>query len=224
MRDVSHYGRMVILGSNSKVWKALSNSKYFTDIAVCAIGHAQLKAFVFQPGDHIWIFSYSRSQYENLALFKILAEYEFLEITYISSASTNVTNITRCYSYPTVKHQAEVAAKEICSARVVTIGLIYSDFHDLPAGRTAATSLNELAKLMRYSNREEKQDVRLFDMVERPFSGRVEQLIFYWYGKILSTTGRFPCLLRPVDVCLRVFNMRWYGYLYLSNRLWSTMI
>jgi hypothetical protein len=224
MNDLSHNGRMVVVGRNSKVWKALASSTYFNDITVCAIGHAQLKTFGFQPGDQIWIFAYSRSQDENLSLLKILAEYEFLEITYISSASTNVTNITRCYSYPTIKHHAEVAAKEVCSARVVTIGLIYSDFNELPAGRTAATSLKELAKLMRYSNGAEKKDIRLFDMVERPFRGKVERLIFHLYGKILSSTGRFPCLLRPIDVCLRLFNMRWYGYLYLSNRLWSTMI
>ena len=224
MSDVNHYGRIVVVGRNSKVWKALSSSSHLNDITVCAVGHGQLEEFVFQPGDCVWIFAYSRSHGENLALFKKLAAYNFIDVTYISSAATNVCTITRCYTYPTIKFQAAEKAKQLCSARVVTIGWFYSALEELPAGRTAATSVNELAKLMRSSYKIDKTDVNLFHMVERPFRSETERLLYQFYGKLLTAAGRFPCLLRPVDFFLRMFNMRWYGYLYLSNRLWSMMI
>lgn len=224
MSDVSHYARTVVVGRNSKVWNALSTSPHFGDIKVCAIGHSQLEQFVFQPGDRVWIFAYSRSHAENVALFKMLSGHSSIDIAYISSASTNVTNITRCYTYPTAKLQAEEDVKRLCSARVVTIGLFYSALEELPGGRTAATSLNELAKFMKFGDMQDKTDVNLFRMVDRPFRSKAERLVYNFYGKLMSAAGRFPCLLRPVDFLLRMLNIRWYGYLYLSNRLWSTMI
>ena len=224
MSDVSQYGRTVVVGRNSKVWNALSTSPHFDDITVCEIGHAQLEQFVFQPGDRVWIFAYSRSHAENLALFKKLSGHSSIDVAYISSASTNVTNITGCYTYPTAKLQAEDDVKRLCSARVVTIGLFYSALEELPGGRTAATSLNELAMFMKFGNIKDKTVVNLFRMIDRPFRSEAERLVYNFYGKLMSAVGRFPCLLRPVDFLLRILNMRWYGYLYLSNRLWSSMI
>lgn len=224
MNETSHIGRLVVVGRNSKVWLALSCLKQFDDIALCGIGHAQVQEFIFLPGDRVWIFSYSRFSYENRKLLESLAAHNFIDVNYISSASTNVVNLTNCYSYPAVKWQAEKDAKIICSARIVRIGLVYRTLAELPSGDTAATSLNELANFMVSGLERDRSEVNLFTMAKCPFANDIERILFIFYGKLLTISCRFPCLLRPVDFILRAFNMRWYGYLYLSNRLWSTTI
>lgn len=224
MNETSHIGRLVVVGRNSKVWLALTGLPQFDDITFYGISHAQVQQFIFLPGDRVWIFSYSRLSHENRKLLEILAAHDAIEINYISSASTNVVNLTKCYLYPTIKRQAEKDAKIICSARIVTIGLVYRTLAELPSGETAATSLTELAEFMVSDFERDRSEVNLFKMVKRPFANETERFLFILYGKLLTISGRFPCLLRPVDFILRAFNMRWYGYLYLSNRLWSTTI
>lgn len=217
-------GRLVVLGRHSKVWAALSASSLLEGLDVSAIGHAELAQFAFRPGDHVWVLSYSRSPEQNRALLEQLARHAGLQVSYISSASTNVTRLTRCYSYPSVKQQAQEDARRLCAARIVNIGWFYRQEQELPAGRTAATSVAELAALMRAGSAPTQETVNLFRMIERPFRGAAERALFRLYGVLLGASGRFPCLLRPLDLVLRTLDMRWYGYLYLSNRLWSTTI
>lgn len=214
--------RLVVLGRNSKVWSALAGSTLLADVPLVALGHAELDDFGFQPGDHVWVFSYSRSADENRALLQILGQQQGIRVTYVSSASTNVTTLTRCYNYPAVKQQASEDAARLCAARVINIGWFYTDVAQLPAGRTAATSVHELAAAMLDDPKEVPGN--LFRMVDRPFSGVPEHAMYRLYGVLLKASGRFPCALRPLDLVLRMVGMRWYGYLYLSNRLWSTTI
>jgi hypothetical protein len=63
--------------------------------------------------------------------------------------------------------------------------------------------------------------VQLFDIVSRAFSGTTEAAIHRAYGLLLRACGAWPCLLRPLDALLRALGIRWYGYVYLSNRLWT---
>ncbi|NUU03203.1 hypothetical protein [Herbaspirillum robiniae] len=222
MSEQRHTQRLVILGRNSKVWMALKEFPTLAGIPVVAIGHAELKGFDFLPGDNVWVLSYSRSADENRALLEILALQPNINVIYVSSASTNVTTLTRCYNYPSVKQQAREDAVRLCAARVINIGWFYSDISELPAGRTAATSVGELAAAMLAEPAAD--DVNLFKMIDRPFSGAMEHALYRLYGALLGASGRFPCLLRPLDLVLRTVGLRWYGYLYLSNRLWSSTI
>ena len=91
----------------------------------------------------------------------------------------------------------------------------------LPAGTTMATSLDQIAAFMAQGGRD-ATDTLLFSAVERPFSGSLERAAFRAYGLAQRAAGTWPCLLRPVDIVLRALGWRWYGYLYLSNRLWLT--
>lgn len=217
--------RLIVLGRNSKVWASLNKSPLLANIPIVAIGHAELPHFAFRSGDKVWVFSYSHSVNENRLLLETLARQQNISITYISSASTNVTTITRCYNYPTVKQQAQEDAVRLCAARIINIGWFYSNVTELPAGRTAATSVDELALTMQSPNNATTGHiVNLFSLVDRPFESQLEKVLYQLYGILLKGSGRYPCLLRPVDLILRMVGMRWYGYLYLSNSLWFTTI
>jgi hypothetical protein len=222
MSDHVPFGRLVVIGRNSRVWTALSRTREMAAIDVVAISHAELKSFPFCSHDRVWVLSYSRSVAQNRILLEYLSQCGDIDVTYVSSASTNVVKYTRCYNYPTVKYQAEMDAIRLCNARIVTIGWFYVDSDELPAGRTAATSAAELAAFMTADSSRSSETVKLFQMINRPFTNTGERVMFSLYGLLLKASGRFPCLLRPIDLFLRAIKMRWYGYLYLSNQLWST--
>lgn len=224
MFDLITAQRLIVLGRNSKVWALLKESQLLSDLSIVAIGHAELLNFKFCHGDNVWVFSYSRSTQENRLLLEILSRQQNISVVYISSASTNVTSLTGCYSYPTVKQQAMKDAVRLCGACVVNIGWFYANPAELPSGNTAATSVDALAMAMRSVDADIQQTVNIFQMIDRPFASKFEKFIYQFYGAMLMACGRYPCLLRPIDFLLRAVGMRWYGYLYLSNNLWSMTI
>lgn len=216
--------RLVVLGQNSKVWSLLKESPHLAEVAITAIGHASLSKFTFLPGDTVWVFSYSRSIRENQLLLECLSRQQNIRVIYISSAATNVTSLTLCYQYPTIKLRAQEYAQRVCAAQIVNIGWFYSDKMELPAGRTAATSVDALALAMRSPDGLNGQHVNLFNIMDRPFRSHFEKGLYRLYGALINGCGRYPCLMRPIDLALRTAGMRWYGYLYLSNKLWCTTI
>lgn len=216
--------REIVLGRSSAVWQRLAHEPALSVWATAAIGHADLDRFAFTPADRVWVLSYSRLPAENLALLQRLDSAGVREIVYVSSASTIVSRVTRCYEYPRVKQQAEEAAMALPNARVLTIGLMHDDPAELPSGNNIATRYEALAAFMLApewpdANGRRK---RLFGVVHRPYRHGVEQGLARAYGAALAAAGGHPCLLRPVDLLLRVLGMRWYGYTFLSNRLWTS--
>ncbi|QOZ78446.1 hypothetical protein XH83_25315 [Bradyrhizobium sp. CCBAU 53351] len=178
----------------------------------------------FLPNDRVWILSYSRKVEENSALIDKLGRAGVGEYVYISSATTNVASRTRCYRYPTVKLLAETLARKKLGARILTVGMMYEQPSELPAGATIATSYDDLAAFMLAPQwlDSAEQPVRLIRRYERPFASRLEEIAFALYGHAMSMLHRWPCALRPIDLILRAMGYKWYGYLYLSNRTWFT--
>jgi hypothetical protein len=64
--------------------------------------------------------------------------------------------------------------------------------------------------------------MRLFEMIDRPFGSGAERALYRAYGSLQWRVRRWPCVLRPLDFTLRALGIRWYGYVNLSNRLWSS--
>ncbi len=218
--------RDVVLGSGSKVWTALSRRSELVQRFRHAIGHRELKTFEFRATDRVWILSYSRLADENRAMLRHLQSAGVYQIVYVSSSSTIVGLTTRCYEYPRVKLTAEMHALESNHSKVLTIGLMYADKEELPGGDNIATSYDELAAFMLAPDWPEDAGRRkwLFQVISRPFAGALELALHGLYGRLMSFAGRRPCLLRPFDLLLRTLRFRWYGYVFLSNRLWiSTM-
>jgi hypothetical protein len=224
MAEVILAKRLIVLGRNSKVWQSLKKSHFLVSTPILAIGHAELTTFRFLSGDNVLVFSYSRSAKENFLLLEHLSKQNKVSVFYISSASTNVTSVTRCYNYPRVKQQALEDAISICNAKIINIGWFYNVVEELPSGLTVATSVDEIAMLIQEGMPSSDRFLNLFHLVERPFRSGFEKKLYSLYGVLMKGCGRYPCLLRPIDLILRILGMRWYGYLYLSNRLWSTTI
>ena len=218
--------REVVLGRNAKVWQTLSADRRIGAVFAHAIGHADLAGFAFTPDDRVWVLSYSRDPAENAALLNQLGRAGVAEVVYVSSSSCIVAAQTGCYEYPRVKLAAELQALALQGGKVLTIGLFFVHEDELPAGDNVGTSATDLADFMlapRWPDGEGRR-MRLFRRVQRPFSGPVERMLHRAYGVATRAAGRFPCLLRPVDLVLRALRMRWYGYVYLSNRLWISTI
>ena len=215
--------RQIVIGSNSQIWKSLSNSELKGNPEFQAISHSEVASFDFNPQDNVWILSYSRNPKENESLFLQLAVTRLANIFYITTATTNVLEVTRCYEYPRIKGLAQNASTLILEAHIVSIGVFYEEESCLPPGLTAATSAKELASFMKrpFFNFN-GEPILLFRLVSRSFNRKFEKVVYLLYGMALRACGPFPCLLRPLDFFLRLLGVRWYGYLYLSNKLWST--
>jgi hypothetical protein len=218
--------RDVFVGRHSKVWRALSCRPQVAERRPIAIGHADIPGFEFTRGDRVWLLSYSRRSPENRAMLEAIARAGAGEIVYVSSSATIVDDVTRCYEYPRVKREAEQFALSLPAARVLTIGLVYEDPTELPCGACAATSLAELAAFIAMPEWPDAagRRKRLMRIMKRPFRHAGERWAFGAYGHLMHWARAFPCALRPLDLLLRTLGVRWYGYTFLSNRLWSSTI
>ncbi|GAA0029518.1 hypothetical protein [Bradyrhizobium ottawaense] len=221
---VVEIGREIIVGRNSTVWRRLAQRSDIAARFYIALSHRDLDDVRLLPSDRVWILSYSRKAEENAALIHKLGRAGVAEYVYISSATTNVVSQTRCYHYPTVKLLAETLAREKLGARILTVGVMFDQQSELPAGATIATSYDDLADFMLAPQWPDstEQSALLFRPCERPFRGNLEEIAFTLYGRAISMLRRWPCALRPVDFILRAMGYKWYGYLYLSNRTWFT--
>lgn len=218
--------RDVFVGRHSKVWQALSRREELAPRQAIAIGHAELPGFAFNSGDRVWLLSYSHRPPENRAMLESIARARVAELVYVSSSATIVDAVTRCYEYPRVKREAEQAALALPATRVLTIGMVYEDLAELPGGSCAATSLAELAAFVATPDWPDAAGRRklLLRIVRRPFRHGLERGAYAAYGRLMEWAGAFPCVLRPLDLLLRALGARWYGYTFLSNRLWSSTI
>lgn len=215
--------RNIVIGRNSRLWRMMQTDLRVPAGPFFAIGHAEVEDFAFQPGDRLWILSYSRDMADNMVLFDALSKAADTDIVYISTATANIDALTTCYDYPRIKRECERLVRQKLAAHIVSIGVVHVQEVDLPGGTTIATSVTELIDFMLAPVFPTTGElVRLFRVVDRPFSGFHEKAAFRIYGILQRASGSYPCLLRPLDLVLRALGWRWYGYVYLSNRLWLT--
>jgi hypothetical protein len=191
-----------------------------------AIGHSDLPTFAFTPADRVWLFSYSRIPQENSQIFSVLEAAQVREVVYVSTATTIVNRLTSCYQYPRVKQAAEREARRRLNARILSLGLVVANPGQLPPGRNATTLQSAIEEFM--LNPRWPQDggtrMNLFELLDIPFAGGWEAGLYRAYDRLQWTLRRWPCSLRPLDLVLRALGIRWYGYVNLSNRLWTTTI
>ncbi len=218
--------RDVILGRHSAVWRALQEHPSMAQRNLCALGHRELSSFVFKPGDRVWVLSYSPHASQNSDMLMQLSASPASEIIYVGSSSTIVCGMTDCYAYPRIKRQAECEALGLTKSRLLTLGLVFEQPEQLPGGLNMATSLDQLAAFISNPQWPENggRSKCLLTAIQRPFGSAIEAWVYRYYGRWLQFAGRWPCILRPIDLVLRALGWRWYGYVFLSNRLWTATI
>ena len=222
MSGGAHAGREIVVGRNSKVWSALARDAAIAGRFTHALSHRELRDFTFEPADRVWVFAYSRDPEQNRAMLALLERAWVAAVVYVSSASTIVERVTRCYEYPRVKALAEAEARVRLQAFVLTLGLVHEAADELPAGLNAATSMESLRRFMLQPEWDEGDGRTrlLFEPRPRPFGGGLESVAYRVYGVLQRACGAWPCALRPLDYLLRACGWRWYGYIHLSNHLW----
>jgi hypothetical protein len=216
--------REVVIGCNSKVWRAVVANERIARSFAIALSHRQVGEFPFAPGDRVWVFSYSRVPRENAELLAVLEAARVREVVYVSTATTIVTRLTKCYEYPRVKQLAEEQARGRLSARILTLGLVVTHVGELPSGHNAMTLQSAIEEFMLAPHWPHDGGARmnLFDMVAVPFGTAWEAGLYRVYDRLQWALRHWPCILRPFDLVLRAVGIRWYGYVNLSNRLWTT--
>lgn len=212
--------RIVVVGRNSVLWSRIADRLLALRPDTLAVGHGDLANLRLESADRLWIFSYAPDAEANRALFDRIAALGAGHHVYLSSATANIADRIRCYRYPAVKAQGEKDAADCLNAATVRIGLIYDDPDELPGGVSAATRLDDLVALMAAGgpcSDDERGVIHLYRLVDRSFSGVFERASYRVYCALLRLTGTRPCLLRPLDLVLRILGWRWYGYFRLSN-------
>jgi hypothetical protein len=223
MDSIGTIEREVIVGKHSSVWRELAKREDIARRFQILLSHDDLDDVKLRATDRVWILSYSKRADENAAMVYKLATLGAAEYVYVSTATTNVASRTKCYKYPIVKLLAENLAREALNAHVLSVGFLFFQISELPSGKMAATNYDDLASFMltpRWATNK-SQSVALFRIYDRPFKNAAERAIFNIYGHLISTLEKFPCALRPVDFALRRLGYKWYGYVYLSNKIWS---
>lgn len=216
--------REVILGRSAKIWQALAKRPGMAARFACAISHTELPLFTFTKHDRVWVLAYSRQPQDNSRMLQQLQAAGVAEIVYITSSSTIIAPRVHCYEYPRAKKQAEDEAAALPQGKVLTLGLVVETPDELPAGINAVTTIDAMAAFMlspRWTADGGKR-THLLRIVQRPFGNVLERGLYALYGALMRVVPRQPCLLRPFDLMLRIMGMRWYGYTFLSNRLWAT--
>jgi hypothetical protein len=216
--------REVVIGRNSRVWRSAESNPRIAQRFRTAIGHSDLANFAFERTDRVWVFSYSRIAAENRAMLARLQAAQVASVVYVSSATTIVSAHTDCYEYPRIKRLAETDARRMVDARVLVLGIVVDREEQLPSGRSAATLQRKIDDFLLAPHWPDDGGtrIRLFEMIDRPFTRAWEHVAHRMYDSLQWTLRRWPCALRPIDVVLRACGVRWYGYVNLSNRLWNT--
>lgn len=218
--------RDIVLGRNSSVWRFLCERPDVASANFLSLSHSELGDFVFDGDDRVWVFAYSRKSVENFEMIDRLRRSGVRNIIYVGSSSSIVCSVSHCYEYPRVKNSAEKYVLSFPEGCSVTLGLVVQDHVGLPAGPSLVTTYDDLAAFMLNPPwiRGGGGRKTLFRQVERGFESKIESFVYHSYGHLLGLCGRWPCFLRPIDFLLRAVNYRWYGYTYLSNRLWKSMM
>lgn len=216
--------REVVIGRNSKVWKAAAANPAVVKRFSVAIGHLDVPQFGFQPNDRVWVLSYSRRAEDNSRMLATIQAAGVREVVYVSSATTIVNRLTPCYEYPRIKQQAEEEARIRLNARILVLGLVVERFDELPSGANAATLQSWIDDFLLAPHwpHDEGTRMRLFEIVSRACLRAWEARLQRAYCSLQWSVRRWPCVLRPLDYLLRAMGIRWYGYINLSNRLWTT--
>lgn len=212
--------RLVIVGKNSVLWGRIRERVLELQPTTVAISHREVGSYALAGRDVVWILSYAPDDFANTRLMEKLKAAGAGRACYVSTATANIVDVTTCYGYPAVKAAAERTAREVLNASIVRIGMIYDHAEELPAGRSAATALDDMVRAMIASlDPDAAPDamLHLYQLIDRPFGSSLERALYSCYGLLLRWTARWPCLLRPIDLILRTVGYRWYGYFRLSN-------
>jgi len=211
--------RKIIIGKNSNLYKEFK--KEFDEIFDLAISHKDLHNFVIKKTDIYFILSYGQSEKEMSQLLSEVIKIKQNNVILLSTTAIIVSKYSKCYAYPKLKMMQEnfFSAKmsNFIIYRVGTVLRKNNLYHN--RGTCVLNSdlfFRTLKKLL--SGEFVCQVVEEYEFV-RIEKNTLESIIYFIYTVTIRLFYKFPCVLRPIDLILKILNYRWYGYGALSLKL-----
>jgi hypothetical protein len=209
--------RIILVGKNSGLYR---NFKlYFDDFIDEAISHNDVHNFKFSKSDVLIILSYSFNTNLQRYFIGLLKKTSVNQIIVFSTVACLVSEKIKCYAYPDLKLQSEKNFRRSIprtvifrfgtiidgQSRYVYRGTYVTEISDVVNGVKSAIKLHLKSKV-----------ISIYNFCEFNNKNCFEYLLYQYYYKVISRMS-YPCLLRPLDLILRiVFGYKWYGYGVLS--------
>ena len=204
--------RKIIIGKNSNLYKNYKND--FLSFFDFAISHNEIASFHFLPNDFIFVLSYPRSISGIKKMVILMKQLKNNKILLLSTCSAILNNITSCYYYPKIKFlQEKYFSKTFHNLIIFRVGtVIRKNDYDNYYGLCVINDKVFFRMIREFIKRNPKEQlVTRFDILD--FKGSFfESHLYDIYCRLIFSLIPFPCILRPLDVILRLFNIRWYGY------------
>lgn len=207
-----------IIGKNSSVCKRLAKKIPLENYRF--LGHQDISDVTFQQNDVLFIFSYSLNRQVNADFLTSIHKRGGKNIVLMSSVASKVATLTQCYNYPTIKYMSEELVLEKLGGVVIQLGSVVEDSRELPSGTNYCTTLDELADFINQYQPSPSRAIRLFSVIDIPFKSQLDAFLYRSYQVLINRLNRYPCLLRPVDLLLKLSGYRWYGYTALLKKVW----
>ena len=203
---------VILIGKNSNLYKNYKDSfNSFVDIAISA---SDLESYSFNENDSLIILSYGKSKKSIDLLAYNLSSLNVKFFLLISTCTTVVLEKTKCYAYPAIKqYQERLFVQKLKNVSILSVGTIVDEKADKEHHGTCITKATVFFKICEDIIRSTQSKKYLVEYEFSKFSNEssVEYKIFRAY-KSLITLLPLPCLLRPLDILLKYFGCKWYGY------------
>ncbi|CAM8346238.1 hypothetical protein MCERHM63_00828 [Candidatus Methylopumilus planktonicus] len=205
--------KIILIGKNSGLYR---NFKlYFDGFIDEAISHRDLHKIKFSKSDVLIILSFTFNKNSQDYFINLLKKTSASQVIVFSTAACLVSEKIKCYAYPDFKLQSEKnfmkAIPETVIFRFGTIidyqsrhfyrGTYVTEISDVVNAIKSAIKLNLKSKV-----------ISMYSFCKFTNKNSFEYLLYKFYCKLILRMS-CPCLLRPLDLILRlVFGYKWYGY------------
>lgn len=211
--------RKIIIGKNSNLYKEFRYE--FDDIFDLAISHKDLQNFGTKKTDIYFILSYGQSEKEMSQLLNEIKKIKHNNVILLSTSAVIVSKYSQCYSYPRLKMMQEnFFIKKMSNFIIYRVGTVLRKNNLYQNRGTCVLNSNLFFKTLKklLSGEFVSQVVQEYEFVEIK-KNTFESIIYLIYTVTIRLFYRFPCVLRPIDLMLKILNYPWYGYGTLSLKL-----
>jgi hypothetical protein len=204
--------RKIIIGKNSKLFK--NYSVEFTERFDFFLSHTDIERFKFESNDCVLLLSYPNSKPQLDIMKNSLLKLTHSKVIILSTCAVIVSKLTNCYFYPKIKLlQEKYVAEVLNNFLIYRVGTIVRERdYNKYIGTCVLDSkvfFNELDSFIKFDFEHRIiTSVKTLDFE----GGTIEKFIYKNYCFLISTLSFCPCILRPLDLILRIFGRSWYGY------------
>lgn len=211
---------LTIIGSNSRLFKNYCHELMLSKFNLVLLSYRDI--YDYQVLINPIVFSYSKNTNMNKVFLESILCRTKGKFTLISSTAAAVSERTRFYNYPNIKHDSEkLVMKSLLDYYILRVGVLIVNDAEMSAysGIIKKTTPKMIVEKI-YEIYYERNTECVFDLFEQTcvHNSRFKSLHFLLY-LIYRKWGYFFYLLRPLDIIWRRIGFKNYGYTLISNTL-----